>query len=116
MTLYPTKLGRLVGFSSTQEQAAHKIAERLSMMLKTYVDPYDLKLYPARGFWTHRHQDVQKFTGCFPRIDLPKLTYSIGAWTITLSEIAKGTLFDIRDCRGSRFSDANFEIDKVIVK
>lgn len=105
-----SRMGRHVGMSATQEGAAHKIAEKLSQVLETYVDPYSLKLYPARGFWTHNTADVQRFTGSFPRPDLPKLSYSLGSWDCTLSRIAKGNRFVLRDNREDRKACNDFDI------
>ena len=112
MTQFPTRMGRLVHFTATEEQAAHRIAERLSRLLETYVDPYGLKIHPARGFWTHDHQDVRRFTGAFPRPHLPKLSYTFGSWDMTVSKIASGCRFDLEDVQDDDRGDVNFEISK----
>jgi hypothetical protein len=112
MTLYPTRMGRLVFFSSTEEQAAQRIAPILSKMVGGYVDPYEMQFTPARGAWTHDVKDVRRFTGTFKRPDLPKLKYTFGSWDRTLSQIANRCRIEIADTRDHRRSDVEFEIFK----
>lgn len=96
----------------TQEKAAHKIAAALSKMLGIYVDPYTLHLWPAIGYWAQTTQDVQRWTGTFPRPELPNLTYSIGSWELTLSRIASGCRFEVTDERDNRKRDNDFQIEE----
>lgn len=112
-----SRAGQFVGFTKTQEAAAHKLALAFSRILGTYIDPYTLKIYPALGYWTHMHQDVQRFTGVFPRPDMPKLNYGFGSWDVTVSQIAKGCRFGVKDTRSfGRMADADFTIFRPQVK
>jgi hypothetical protein len=108
--IYPTKAGMLARFNATEERAAIKLAARLSSILGFYVEPYEMRLYPARGFWTHSHQDVQRFEGSIKRSDVPKLTYTFGSYDMTLSRIAKGCRFLVSDCRGTHRKVLDFDI------
>jgi hypothetical protein len=108
--IYPTKAGTLARFTATEERAAIKLAARLSSILGWYVEPYEMQLHPARGFWTRNHQDVQRFEGSIRRPDLPKLSYTFGSYDMTLSRIAKGCRFLVSDCRGTYRKVLDFDI------
>lgn len=109
-----SRMGRHAGMTATQEAAAHKIAPLVSKIIGGYVDPYSMLLIPARGRWAHNVSDVQRWTGHFPRPDMPKLSYTIGSWDVTLSSIAAGCRFDLDDERGeiARLRDNDFQISK----
>lgn len=91
------------------DAARHRIAEALSKLLGTYVDPWDVTLYAvARGYWSHNHQDVQRWTGSF---EANGLRYTIGSWNRTLSQIRGGRRFEITDTRGDQRPYNDFQLE-----
>lgn len=99
--------------SKTNKIAAQKIAKRLSSVLGVPICPDEIVIVPARGGWAHSTKDVQRWAGHFPRPDLPKISYSIGSWNMTLSKIAAGCAFDLHDERNTdrRVKDNDFQIE-----
>lgn len=107
-----SRAGRLANFNVSEEKAAHKLAKEFSKILGTYIDPYTLRFFPAIGYWAHNHQDVQRFTGHFPRPDLPKFSYGFGSWSLTISKISKGCKFKIEDHRNGDLAENDFQIEE----
>lgn len=73
-------------------RAQFRIAEAISREAKTHVDPFDVKLWSAVGYWAHIHQDCQKFTGT---VEINGLPHPIGSWGLTVSDIRRGRAFYI---------------------
>jgi hypothetical protein len=90
------------------DAAQYRIAEALSRVLETWVDPCNVHLHPARGYWAHRTQDCQRWTGS---AKVNGHTHSLGSWGMTLSSIKSGARFEVHDHRGERrsYSDFSFE-------
>jgi hypothetical protein len=86
-----------------------KLAERLSTMLGAYVDPCDIEVWPAVGYWTHMHQDCMRWTGRFPRPELPSISYSLGSWSPMSAMDRKG--FVVYDERAAFRADADFMVE-----
>lgn len=106
-----SRMGRDYFETAVEERMAHKLAEAFSKLLMAgLVDPYGVRIYPARGYWTHAHQDVQKFTGVFRDPANANLEYTFGSWWATLSTLdRKG--FVISDDRKNERADNNFDIN-----
>lgn len=85
-----------------------KLAKKFSEILGSYVDPSSVNIYCATGYWTHMHQDCMRFTGNFPRPDMPSLTYDFGSWE-PLSVLDRKK-FVVTDERNTYRADANFMV------
>lgn len=97
------------GFSSAAAQTvAHSLADQFGKLLGQYVDPSTFCFNEARGYWSHNHQDVQRFAGHFRVNGTP---YSFGSWGHTLSVLARSGCHVI-DTRSERFADNDFLIEK----
>ncbi len=90
-------------------KAQHRIADALSPILETLVDPCCVKLWPARGYWTHSHQDVQRWTGS---VEVEGIPFSLGSWDLTLSDLRKGNRFVISDNRRHARPYNDFSVEK----
>ncbi len=88
--------------------AQQRVAKALSAALETRVDPCCVHLFPARGYWSHNHQDCQRWTG---HAEVEGFTYTLGSWGMTVSAIKMGEQFEAHDHRGERraYSDFSFE-------
>lgn len=60
---------------SNRERLEGVLSKRLRELLGR--DDLELKLYTARGYWTHHKQDVMQFTGY---VRAPGLLLQIGSW------------------------------------
>lgn len=89
-------------------RAQHRIAEALSPLLETYVDPWCVRVYAARGGWAHSRMDVQRWTGS---VEVNGLTYSIGSWALTLANIRRGAPMECHDARRDLNPDNNFQFE-----
>jgi hypothetical protein len=89
-------------------KAQHRIAAALSPLLETYVDPWSVQVYPARGAWTHNRMDVQRWTGL---VEADGRKYTIGSWGLTLSAIRKGCKMVAIDTRAGLYPDNNFQFE-----
>lgn len=98
----------------TETRMAQALAPRLSTLLGTAIQWSDIKLYPARGYWTQKRADVQAFTGSFK---FGNINYSLGCWESMTECLRKG--FEVADSRsgmlrGGKYSRAtayaHFEI------
>lgn len=103
-----TRRARRNGFqSAAAETVSYSLSEQFSKIFGTYVDPTSFCFNIATGYWSHNHQDVQRFDGHFK---VGKETYTIGSWDHTLTELARRGCHVI-DNRGNRMADNEFEID-----
>lgn len=89
-------------------RAQHRIAGALSPIFQTYVDPFDVHVWPARGAWTHTRMDVQRWTG---QVDVNGTKYSIGSWNLTLANMRRGAKMVCHDTRGDINPDNNFQFE-----
>lgn len=89
-------------------RAQHRIADALSRLLETRVDPFGVMVYPATGYWSHNQQDVQRWTGT---ADIDGFKYTIGSWALTLASIRKGAKMVCHDTRSDLCPDNNFQFE-----
>jgi hypothetical protein len=94
---------------NTKEKLAIKLAPRLSELVGHEIDPSRIKFYPARGYWTHTHQDVMGFTGSYRFSDNSSALFSIGSWDNMTDCIRYGFL--LHDERKSYHPEAHFMIE-----
>ena len=99
------------GFTSAAAQTvAHNLADQFAKLFSKYVDPISFCFNEARGYWSHNHQDVQRFAGHF-RVSGEGAPYTFGSWDYTLSTLARSGCHII-DTRGDRLADNMFLIEK----
>jgi hypothetical protein len=66
-------------------------------------------IYPARGYWTHKHQDVMAWQGHVDvPVDMHRFSYSLGSWDTMTACVRRG--FEVQDCRGDDRRYVDFEI------
>lgn len=91
---------------SVMERLKIRLAADLSEIFGTKVAPADFNLYPAKGYWTHTHQDVMAWTGDVKVNDYP---YTLGSWENMGDCLRFG--YDISDNRNNDRTYANFIFD-----
>jgi hypothetical protein len=84
------------------------MAEALSKLLETFVDPFCVRTYSAIGYWAHNHQDVQRWTG---QVEVNGILYSIGSWALTIRDLNRGRPFVVDDQRGKLYADNHFQFE-----
>lgn len=99
--------------SKRPSTAQFRVAEALSQLCEIYIDPFDVEMYPARGYWAHTHQDVQRWTGW---VEINGINRSIGSWGLTIGDLNKGRRFVIEDQTGKYRADNNFQFEPLINK
>lgn len=91
----------------TEERLARKLAPLLSELTGQAIDPDDFTIIPARGYWTHTHQDVMSFNGHVR----PKGggMYMLGSWNNMTDCLRYG--FEVHDNRKKDRAEAHFMIE-----
>lgn len=96
--------------TKSRSRAKCRIADALSKHLDKSISPDAVNVFPAVGYWTHKHQDCQRWTG---HVEADGgLLCSIGSWGLTLSVIGAGGRFQLLDHReesDTSYSDFSFE-------
>lgn len=93
--------------SATSERLARKLAPLLSEMIGQTVEAGGINIIPARGYWTHTHQDVMGFQGSIHPKDGG--LYLMGSWNNMTDCLRYG--FEIHDGRGKYRAEAHFMLE-----
>lgn len=89
-----------------EQRMASELAPCISVLVGAVITWSDISIYPARGYWTHDHQDVMAWTGY---VQNNGHTFSLGSWN-NMSDCLKHG-FDIEDLRGEGYrAEANFVV------
>ena len=92
------------------ELLARLLQDRLLDLLPPGTQVEEPVIDPARGYWTHRHQDVMPWQGSVV-IRLPDThkvqTLTLGSWDTLTACARRG--FELVDQRSNKFAEVNFE-------
>jgi len=102
-----SRMGRTCFLTYSEEVLALRLGPVFSKIFETYVCPYDLLVSSATGYWSHVHQDVQKFTGHYKPM---RPYFDFGSWDLTVSYAAALAGVVVVDHRSSARRYHDFEV------
>jgi hypothetical protein len=97
---------------TTEERLIGQLLPKLSELLGQKIEPSDLRLHPAKGYWTHTHQDVMGWQGWIKISG--QLVRSIGSWNNMSDCVRYG--FMIHDERGEYRAERDFMVEALNVR